>query len=1016
MAVNEKQDKKKKTTGVGIRTKLLFWLLLIALVPMAVVGAVGYSLSSSSLEKQSFDNLESMLNLQKQTLEDYFLERTRNLENLVDDVQILKEKEFAKMAAIKIQKEKQVSSFFELRFRDIATFVADPQQQKAFTALSSSNVSQSVQEKYSSYFNGWLKNQGLGSLIMTGNNGRVIYSTDKDIKKGASLTKKAGTPELAAYEKGKKNLGFTDFSRSSLRKDSPAAYFSAPVKQGKQTLGVILFRLPNNAFAEVMQDRTSLGETGEAYMVGPDGMFRSDSRYFEESTLIRQDFLVDTESVAEGLADISGERVIINYRGEYVLSSYMPISVEGLSWVLIVEIDQVEAMTPRQKGEESDYFAVYAKKYGYPDLYLLEPDGYIFYSAAHHGDYRTNILTGEFKDTSFSETVKTVLEDKKMVISDISHYQAADNEAASFLAMPFLQDDQVSMIVALRLPIDQINAIMATRGGLGGSGDSYLVGSDKLWRTESLQAKSHNIESTSLNPKLKVDTKPVREALAGKSGTGITVNGFGDTVLASWKPFSFQELNWAIVNEVNQAEVSKPVTKLLKTSTLLGVGGVVAVLLLSFLVSGGITRQVGAIMGAMAKVETGDYDTKAEVISNDELGTMASSFNEMIGTTKDLIVNRKEEHDQLQESIMELLMEISGISDGDMTVRATVHEDATGTVADSLNMMLEELSLAIGKIKNYSEEVGVTANSLSSSTDKLAVRSDSQAELVTGAVGEINRMTDAIGEAAMQAHASAETSALSTVAATEGTKAVEDTSRAMEAIRGNVQDTARAIKRLGESSQEISDFAKTINDISDRTSILALNASIQAAAAGEEGRGFAVVAEEIQRLSERSAGSTRQIDTLIRNILGEISDAGVSMDSSIQEVVRGTKLSEDALAKLNDINMRSAEVSELIGAVSRITNEQAASSVEVAKTMNEIGVISTEAARETRTSSTSMRDMAQVADEMLQAVAIFKLDDKDIKVAAVATDDDSLVSIEAEEINEKDAEAEDLAFLLSDES
>ncbi|MCK5070311.1 MAG: cache domain-containing protein, partial [Desulfocapsa sp.] len=553
---------------------------------------------SSSLEKQSFDNLESMLNLQKQTLEDYFLERTRNLENLVDDVQILKEKEFAKMAAIKIQKEKQVSSFFELRFRDIATFVADPQQQKAFTALSSSNVSQSVQEKYSSYFNGWLKNQGLGSLIMTGNNGRVIYSTDKDIKKGASLTKKAGTPELAAYEKGKKNLGFTDFSRSSLRKDSPAAYFSAPVKQGKQTLGVILFRLPNNAFAEVMQDRTSLGETGEAYMVGPDGMFRSDSRYFEESTLIRQDFLVDTESVAEGLADISGERVIINYRGEYVLSSYMPISVEGLSWVLIVEIDQVEAMTPRQKGEESDYFAVYAKKYGYPDLYLLEPDGYIFYSAAHHGDYRTNILTGEFKDTSFSETVKTVLEDKKMVISDISHYQAADNEAASFLAMPFLQDDQVSMIVALRLPIDQINAIMATRGGLGGSGDSYLVGSDKLWRTESLQAKSHNIESTSLNPKLKVDTKPVREALAGKSGTGITVNGFGDTVLASWKPFSFQELNWAIVNEVNQAEVSKPVTKLLKTSTLLGVGGVVAVLLLSFLVSGGITRQVGAIMGA----------------------------------------------------------------------------------------------------------------------------------------------------------------------------------------------------------------------------------------------------------------------------------------------------------------------------------------------------------------------------------------------------------------------------------
>lgn len=336
-------------------------------------------------------------------------------------------------------------------------------------------------------------------------------------------------------------------------------------------------------------------------------------------------------------------------------------------------------------------------------------------------------------------------------------------------------------------------------------------------------------------------------------------------------------------------------------------------------------------------------------------------------------------------------MDISALSEGDMTVRATVHEDATGTVADSLNMMLEELSLAIAKIKKYSEEVGVTANTLSSSTDKLAVRSDAQAELVTGAVREINKMTKAIGEAAMRAQASAETSALSTIAATEGTKAVEDTGRAMDAIRGNVQDTARAIKRLGESSQEISDFARTINEISDRTSILALNASIQAAAAGEEGRGFAVVAEEIQRLSERSAGSTRQIDTLVRNILGEISDAGVSMDSSIQEVVRGTKLSEDALAKLNDINTRSAEVTELIGAVSRTTNEQATSSGEVAKTMNEIGVISTESARETRTSSTSIRDMAHVADEMLQAVAIFKLNADNTGSQSIEADDLSIL-------------------------
>lgn len=1007
MAENRTTDKKKKKPGIGIRTKLIFWMLLIALVPMAVVSAVGYSLSSGSLEKQLFDNLESTLTLQKKALEEYFSERTRNLENLVDDVQILKQKEFTQLAVVKIQKQKQIRSFFESYLQDINTFTSNPEQKEAFTALSSAASFEAANKKYSAVYSKWLKEQGLESLIMVAADGRILYSNDAVVKKGLSLQSKVGTPELAAYKKGMNEVAFTDFVRSSLRKNAPAAYFSAPIKKDTKTMAVLLFRLPDNAFAEIMEDRTGLGETGEAYMVGADGMFRSDSRYYEVSTLINPDFLVDTESVAEGLADITGERVIINYRGEYVLSSYIPVKAAGVTWVLIVEIDQVEAMTPRQKGEESDYFAAYASKYGYPDLYLLEPDGYIFYSAAHHGDYGTNILTGEFRESSFAATVDAVLKSKDMVVSDISRYQAADNKPASFLAMPFLVDDQVSMIVALRIPISQINTIMESHGGLGETGDSYLVGSDKLWRTESLQTTSYNVESTLLNPELIVDTKPVHEALAGKSGTGVTSNGLGNTVLASWKPFSFHNLQWAIVNEVNQAEISKPVTRLLNTSSMVAAGGVVAVLLLSFLVSGGITRQVGTIMGVMSKVEDGDYDTRAEVISNDELGTMASTFNEMINTTKGLMKERQEEHDQLQESIMGLLMEISEMSEGDMTVRATVREDATGTVADSLNMMLEELGRAIGKIKNSSEQVGATADKLSFSTDRLAVRTDSQSELISGAVEEINKMTRAIKQAAVQANTSAETSELSRTAATEGTKAVEDTSQAMEAIRGNVQDTARAIKRLGESSQEISDFSRTINDISDRTSILALNASIQAAAAGEEGRGFAVVAEEIQRLAERSAGSTRQIDTLIKNILGEISDAGASMDSSIQEVVRGTRLSEDALAKLHDINKRSTEVAELIGAVSLTTDEQAGTSGKVAKTMNEIGIISTEAAEETRLSSSAMRGMAAVADEMLQAVATFKMgDDKELSI---------LDGAESHVMSEEDADVADLAFLLGEE-
>ncbi|MCI5124606.1 MAG: hypothetical protein D3925_09050 [Candidatus Electrothrix sp. AR5] len=210
----------------------------------------------------------------------------------------------------------------------------------------------------------------------------------------------------------------------------------------------------------------------------------------------------------------------------------------------------------------------------------------------------------------------------------------------------------------------------------------------------------------------------------------------------------------------------------------------------------------------------------------------------------------------------------------------------------------------------------------------------------------------------------------------------------MEAIRGNVQNTARSIKRLGESSQEISDFARTINEISDRTSILALNASIQAAAAGEEGRGFAVVAEEIQRLAERAAVSTRQIETLIKNILGEITEAGVSMDSSIQEVVQGTTLSQNALARLDEITERSNEVFELIQGVASASQQQADTTAVLATSMGEIGSISLETAEEAMGASVSMQEMAVMGDDMLQAVASFKLEADD--AAAEVLDADAL--------------------------
>lgn len=970
---NKGKLNKKSMTGVGIRTKLLFWLLIIALIPMAIIGAVSYKSSSIALEQQALASLETTRNLQKQGLKDYFAQRSKNLVEINNTVQMLQQQIFSRLSSIRDLKKRELIEFLDQHLKLTQIFSSSPQQRNAYPLFSNPNATDLEKKKFVKFYNKWMKSHEFSSLILIDKNGRILYSNDKYIKKGISLNGKKDSPEYAAFKKGLKKATFSDFSSSPLRKAEVSAYYSAPLKIDNVVKGVFLLRLTGEILDSVLKGGSGLGEDGDIYLVGHDRLFRSNSIYFDEKVQVNPAYLVDTDSVDLALDDKKGTRSIIDFRGEYVYSAYMHLSFSDVKWALMVEVDQAKSMRLKLSGSEKTFFGTYLNNYELYDVYLISPDGYIFYSEAQEEEYQTNIITGPYADTGLGTVVTKVLESGDFAVSDFKKYAPSKDVPASFMALPLMQDNEVSLIVALQMYVDPIDSIMKNFAGNNETGDAYIVGPDKLFRSNSLHSDLYNVSSTMLNPSVKVDSEAVQEAMSGLSGTGITTNAAGKTVLASWAPFSFKGLHWAIVNEIDKNEVFAPINRLLMLLLTIAGAAIVGVVLLSLFVAGGITRQIRAIMDVITDVEDGDLDVEAKVISNDELGTMASAFNNMISTTRNLVTERQQEHDQLQESIMGLLMEISDMAEGDLTVRATVQEDATGTVADSLNMMLEELSTAIGKIKQSSEQVGETANRLSSSTEGLAKQSDTQADLLRNALDEINQITSAIEEAAEKANKSAETSEFSRTAATEGTKAVEDTSQAMEAIRSNVQDTARAIKRLGESSQEISDFAKTINEISDRTSILALNASIQASAAGEEGRGFAVVAEEIQRLAERAAGSTRQIETLIKNILGEITDAGASMDSSIQEVVRGAKLSEDALTKLQDINKRSAEVAELINDVSLATGEQAASSVRIAKTMDEIGVISTENASETRKTSSSMRDMALVAGEMLESVSIFKL-------------------------------------------
>jgi methyl-accepting chemotaxis protein len=995
MAKQEKPAKKrpnlKGLLGLGrtVRGKLLFWLLTISLAAIAVIALFSYRSASVALQRQSFESLESTLVFGRLALEQYFSEQEKILGSVANTMNVLHEDAYQKLAAIREIQKERIGGYFDARFSDVQGFSGNPQQVGMFAGLAK-DVSAELDSEFASWLEAWLDQHDFFSLLLLSSEGKVLYSSDSGVQRGAAVPE--DSTEWRALQKGLLDSALTDYGPSAFQADKMVCYFSTPFTHEGQTGGTFLFRLKDNALDGIMKKSPGLGGHGEAYLIGPDGMFRSNSVFFEEPTLMNSAFTVDNELIAFALAGEEGEKMTVNYRGEHVLSSYSSVYLYGVTWALLVETDQGEAVTPASyfTGEkvEAGGLVRLAETYGFPDVYLVQPDGHIFYSVKRNPDYMTNILNGPFAGSGLSKAVAEAVEKKAAAASDYELYAPIGGKPAAFMAVPIVDRGQLAMIAAIQMPIDRINATMNARAEFEKKAthklemplaETYLIGQDKLWRSEAANPKAYGVESTLLNPKAKVETKAVQEALAGKDSTEVIVNSLGEKVLSSWAPFNYKNLNWAVISEVSEQEVHKPVRSLMYLIGGIALAAAAVIATVTLLIAGGITRQVDAIMNAMAKVEKGDYSGRAAVTSTDELGKMAGDFNTMTATIDNLITTREKEHDKLSQSIIQLLEEITLLSEGDLSIRATVTDDVIGTLADSLNLMLEQLGTAFRRIKDSADQVSSTANLLSSSTQELADQNSTQSALVNEAMERISRLTEEIRKAADQAETSASTSRVSSHAAEDGAGAVRETSQAMEAIRGNVQNTARAIKRLGESSQEISDFARSINEISDRTSILALNASIQAAAAGEEGRGFAVVAEEIQRLAERAAVSTRQIETLIRNILSEITEAGISMDASIQEVVQGTKLSQNALTKLEEITARSNEVAELIQGLAAVSKEQAETTAELAGKMKDIGTISLETAQETMGASVSMREMAFMGRDMLQAVEAFKLEKTDEK-------------------------------------
>ncbi|MGH8138672.1 MAG: methyl-accepting chemotaxis protein [Steroidobacteraceae bacterium] len=351
----------------------------------------------------------------------------------------------------------------------------------------------------------------------------------------------------------------------------------------------------------------------------------------------------------------------------------------------------------------------------------------------------------------------------------------------------------------------------------------------------------------------------------------------------------------------------------------------------------------------------------------------AARLRQTVDLQRLAVETQRKENDRNQQAILRLLDELSSLADGDLTVQATVTEDITGAIADSINYAVDALRGLVTTINQSAIQLDSATRQTQALSGHLAKASGAQSKQIASATESAGGMAASVEEVSGNAERAADVARHSVEVAHKGGDAVRRTIDGMNTIRETIQETSKRIKRLGESSQEIGNIVELINDIAEQTNILALNASIQASMAGDAGRGFAVVADEVQRLAERAANATKQIEVLVRTIQTDTNEAVVSMERSTTDVVGGALLAENAGAALEEIEQVSNQIASLVQNISGSSRQQTGAAQNIARNMQILKEISAQTAESTHATSAAIAKLAELSAGLRKAAAGFRL-------------------------------------------
>jgi len=430
-----------------------------------------------------------------------------------------------------------------------------------------------------------------------------------------------------------------------------------------------------------------------------------------------------------------------------------------------------------------------------------------------------------------------------------------------------------------------------------------------------------------------------------------------------------------IDSEVISSETTATAARYFSGGIAVIVMGLLISAVLAFAIYRSIARPLGQISSAVQNVSEGNFEARTFVDGPDELGALGTTFDAMLNDRVRTLAKTQAENDELNEAVVQLLRAVFQLSQRDLTVKVPVTEDVIGPVADAVNLLTSETATVLQGVSEISHDVAATS-------DRVKEQSDSVIEVVTAEQKEVEKTATELAvtsESMLRIAKLARSSAEAADKAIKSTMAahdtVSDTVSGITAIRETIRETEKRIKRLGERSQEINQVVNLINTIAERTHILALNASMHAASAGEAGRGFVVVADEVQRLAESAREATLEISTLVNNIQAETADTAVTMNEAISQVVDGTKLAEQAGARMEESHKSTSELVAMVQQIAKRSRDQAVMSSELRKRAEEIYKITQGTNEQLREQSVHTGQLVGFSQKLLAAVSVFKLPD-----------------------------------------